>query len=116
MAKDFILEDELIQKIADVHKDSLLKKIEECLRELGTYLVQIYRIENSKPLQVGSGFYLRYLSRIFFISAAHVFDDEPSNQRFIFDDAGDFVPITGKVHKHIAEGDRDDDELEGFGG
>jgi hypothetical protein len=103
----------LFQEQADIEakkrKDILIKSIDESLNELKRFSTQIFLFRNSKLIQIGSGFYFRHEDRLLIISAAHVFDDEPENKRFVFNDEGNLKQVTGTLHKHITSGKRDDD-------
>lgn len=94
---------------ANFRKDVLIKNIDASLNDLKQYSTQVFMFEGSKLIQVGSGFYLRYGEQLFFISAAHVFDDDPVNIRFVFGDDGELHKLAGNFHKHIAPTRRDDD-------
>lgn len=90
-------------------KDVLIKHINASLNELKRYSTQIFMFKGPKLIQVGSGFYLRHGERLLFISAAHVFDDQPTNVRFVFGDDGELHKLTGNFHKHKPSTRRDDD-------
>ncbi len=90
-------------------KDVLIEHINLSLNELKRYSTQVFMFKGSKLIQIGSGFYLRYGERLLFISAAHVFDDNPANVRFVFGDDGELHKLIGNFHKHIAPTRRDDD-------
>lgn len=98
-----------IEEEVSRRKDNLIKNIDASLNELKRYSTQVFMFKGAKLIQVGSGFYLRYGERLFFISAAHVFDDDPENVRFVFSDDGELHKLVGNFNKHIAPDRRDDD-------
>jgi hypothetical protein len=88
----------------------LVRLINAALNSVKGITTQVFRIlDGAAPEHVGSAFYLRHRDRIFLISAAHVFDDAPLNERWVFDATGILQLIKGRCWKHIAGGRRDDD-------
>jgi hypothetical protein len=90
-------------------KQRLFNDIDTELNRLKGISTQVFRKFEGRLQLVGSAFYLTYQGRLFLISAAHVFDDEPVNRRFIFDENGDLRTVEGGMYKHVTSGRRDDD-------
>lgn len=90
-------------------KNRVLKEINNALAELAVVITQIFILEDGKLKQIGSGFYVELNDGLYLISAAHVFDDEPKNIRYVFNKLGVLQKVKGVLYKHIAEGKRDDD-------
>ena len=90
-------------------KRRLINNIDTELNRLKGISTQVFRKFEGRLQLVGSAFYLTYQGRLFLISAAHVFDDEPVNRRLIFDEKGDLRTVEGRMYKHVAPGRRDDD-------
>lgn len=87
----------------------LTDAIDSALDTWKEYVVQIFIGDKDKLNSIGTGFYLNLNERVFFISAAHVFDDYPENDRYIFNNEGEIQKLTGIFYKHLATGKRDDD-------
>lgn len=100
---------ECVEEETQRRKDLLIRGINASLNELKRFSTQIFMYKGSKLTQVGSGFYFRCGERLFLVSAAHVFDDDPENIRYVFDDNGEIQKLIGTFHKHKSNTKRDDD-------
>ncbi len=82
------------------------------LNRIKRFTTQLLRVVDGKPLFVGSGFYIKHREDVFLVSAAHVFDDDPENERIHTPRSRRLEPVIGKIVKHKCAGARDDDLLD----
>ena len=89
--------------------DELTAAITEVTEILSSFSVPLYYTESRKPVQFGTGFFVRAGDHAFLISAAHVFDQAKTHAIFFYSSPSRVEPVTGQVLLTKARGKRADD-------
>jgi len=94
-------------------ESTLAEVIEEATQLLVKFSIPLYRKDRvGRPLQYGTGFFVRTQSATFLVSAAHILDYAKSHALFYYSEPGQLRNLSGQLIRSTGEEDRAKDLID----
>ena len=94
-------------------ESTLAEVIEEATQVLVKFSIPLYRKDRvGRPLQYGTGFFVRTQSATFLVSAAHILDYAKSHALFYYSEPGQLRNLSGQLIRSTGEEDRAKDLID----